>query len=1250
MQRFLSRGIIGRLIIYLALIGVLPPLLVGMVSYHVSQGIVRKEMQRHTEQLLQAQIDYLEAQVEQVEGLIGNILGVETITDIVGRRGGELDTYDQLATQARIGYLLNGYMDLRGLVSIDIFTSDDRHYHVGDTLDVHSIDEAQRDALFAAVARDPDETVWAGAETNVNGKSRVPRVIATARAINAFDGAEQGSRVAGLLLVSQDVNYLYAAFRRLEGEMPGRLLLVDGKDRIIYHRDAAMIGTPVPPLVLAALAGAHGTSRRSIDGIEMLVSEVTSPSTGWRLMSLVPLRELDARSLPIWRTTTLAITACLLVIALAAVSFSRAVVGPLRRIRQGFQELQRGGAASMRPLPVPGRDEVGDLTVWFNTFLESWGARERSEAALREAEMRFRMMHEASFTGLCVHHEGVILEANQALCREFGRDYEGLIGAQLSELLAPETPAATLDKLMHCDAHGLDVEAVRADGSRFPAELSSRAMPFRGKSAHVVDVRNIEARKRAEAELERLKNQAEVANRAKSQFLATMSHEIRTPMNAVLGLAYLLQSRPLGPVEHDMVQKIRNAGRSLLGIINDILDFSKIEAGRLEIEHEPFRLGDVLDNVATIMASTVGTKDIELIVGPVPAGAMFLKGDALRLEQILVNLVSNAIKFTEAGDVAVTIGVSDTRPGQVDLRFGVRDTGIGISAEQQEEIFSAFSQAENSTTRRFGGTGLGLTITRRIVTLMGGSVGVTSAPGVGSEFSFVVPLLLDEQGARQPSTSVGMSPGVLQDEPRVLIADDHPVALAMLAEVARSMGWSAVGTSSGDDAVTQALAAASAGRPFDVLLLDWKMPGMDGLAAAQLRAALSHRQSPAIILVTAHDKAGLPPGALAGVVDAVLSKPVTASAMRNAVDHASRKLTGQKKEDRDESIHRRHGMRLAGLSILVVDDSDINREVAHQILENEGARISLAIDGSQALATLRARPKDVHIVLMDVQMPVMDGYEATRQIRETLGLADLPVVALTAGVLTNQEAATLKAGMNGFVAKPFDVDHLVATILRLTGRRTMASPAAATQDGQAILPIDVARGLRSWRDSAAFSNYLRRFAAAHGDDGITIARLLTQGMRKDASAILHKLKGAAGSMALTAVSRSADELEQALGEGHDARAPVQLLQEALEAAGVAIAAYAGVRQEAPGQAATADKTTMIRLLDALLRALDLDNPDEAETVLDALAGNLPADRIAALRERLETFDFRGAEMIARTLVAPTLISSESLPQLEAVSP
>ena len=1233
MRRIFPGGITGRLIIYLALIGVLPPLVVGMISYGVSQSTLRNEALRHTEQLLQAQSDYLEAQLEQVQELIGNVLGVEAITEVVGERDSEPDVYSQLATQARIGYLLNAYIAVRGLVSIDIFTVDGRHYHVGDTLDVQSIDEAQRDALFAAASKKPDETLWVGAETNVNGKSRVPRVIATARAIEAFE-PDGGSRVAGLLLVSQDANYFHAAFRRLEGEMLGGLLLIDGRNRIIYHRDAALIGTKLPSSILAGLAGVQGSAQRAIDGVDMLVSEVTSPTTGWRLVSLLPLQELDARSSPIWRTTTMAILACLLVIALTTLSFSRAVVMPLRRIRQGFQELQRGGAASVQPLPIHGRDEVAELMAWFNAFLESSGARERSEQALREAETRFRMMHEASFTGLCVHHEGVVLEANQALCREFGRDYADLIGTRLCGLLAPDTPAATLTSLECRETHGLDVEAVRADGSRFPAELSSRAMPFRGLNAYVVDIRNIESRKRTEAELERLKNQAEVASRAKSQFLATMSHEIRTPMNAVLGLAFLLQNRGLSAVEHEMVRKIRNAGQLLLGIINNILDFSKIEAGRLEIACEPFRLGDVLDNVASIMAAAAGAKDIELVIGSVPAEAMFLRGDALRLEQVLVNLVGNAIKFTETGYVALTVTTSRTRPGAVDLRFGVRDTGIGITPEQQEDIFSAFSQAEGSTTRRFGGTGLGLTITRRIVTLMGGSVAVASTLGAGSEFSIDAPFLLDPEEAslRAAPTDAGAAP---PDKLRVLITEDHPVALAMLVDVARSLGWNVVGSASGDQAVERAVAAADAGAPFDALLLDWKMPGTDGLTAAgNLRAALGDRQSPAIILVTACDKADLPRSALAGVVDEVLSKPVTASAMRDAVDRTRRRLAGRREMGDDPH----QDMRLANRSILVVDDSEINREVAKQILEGEGARVFLASDGGQALSILGSSARDVHIVLMDIQMPVMDGYEATRQIREVLQLTELPVVALTADVLEGQQAATLKAGMNEFVAKPFDVDQLVSTIVRLTDR----DGPPPQPDAKANPAIDLTRGLRNWKDGVAFKRYLRRFAESHGNDAAAILHMLDLGMRAEASAALHKLKGAAGSMALTTVSRSADEAQRALAQERDMADAMSLLRGSLEAASVAIAAYAGVEDDDAQRVPAGDPATTIVLLETFLGTLAHDDLDEAEVALDGMAGSLPTDRVAALREHLGNFDFRAAEAVARA-VAGSMSPQERVP-------
>ena len=728
---------------------------------------------------------------------------------------------------------------------------------------------------------------------------------------------------------------------------------------------------------------------------------------------------------------------------------------------------------------------------------------------------------------------------------------------------------------------------------------------------------------------------AEAASAAKGQFLANMSHEIRTPMNAILGLVYLLQSRPLGAAEQDMVQKIHNAGRSLLGIINDILDVSKIDAGRLEIEHAPFQLGDVLDNVAAIMSAAIGESHVELIVDPVPAGANFLKGDALRLGQILINLVGNAIKFTTAGEVVLTVSLVAARSAEVDLRFAVRDTGIGIAAEKQEAIFTAFAQADGSTTRRFGGSGLGLTITRHIVGLMGGSINLTSVPGKGSEFSFVIPVALDERGGLLP-----FPPGTRQ---RVLIADDHPIAQATLAELARSMGWTAILASSGADAMAQVLDAADAGTPFDALFLDWKMPGMDGLtAAARLRVSLGGRQPPAIIMVTGTDREHLLRDPLAGAADAVLAKPVTASAMYNAFVQARRKISGQQ----EESTGRRVDARLAGLCILVVDDSDSNRFVVRQVLENHGARVLLAADGSEALQKLRTMPHRVHIVLMDVQMPVMDGYEATRQIRETLHLADLPVVALTAGAFKNQHAEALEAGMNGFVSKPFEVDDLIAAVLRLTGRST-ATLAPATSPAQNPSPIDLERGLSQWGDNATYRKYLVRFTATHGQDGQEIARLLIQGRRKDAASLLHKLKGAAGSMALMKVRQQAESMERALHQGKDAGANLQDLQAALEDSRSAIATYCG-NEEAPRMAAPEamqHETTVTSLLDELSQVLDRDNPDQAEPILERLSGKLLPDQLAALRGRLDAFDFRGAEFVVDALRArPNIVPQQVHPE------
>jgi CheY-like chemotaxis protein len=681
-----------------------------------------------------------------------------------------------------------------------------------------------------------------------------------------------------------------------------------------------------------------------------------------------------------------------------------------------------------------------------------------------------------------------------------------------------------------------------------------------------------------------------------------------------------------------MVSKIGNAGRSLLGIINDILDFSKIEAGRLEIENANFQLGNVLDNVATIMGAAAGDKPVEIIVGAVPPGAGFLKGDALRLEQVLINLANNAIKFTDAGEVALTVAVIGTRPGGLDLRFAVRDTGIGIPLDKQQEIFSAFSQADASTTRRFGGTGLGLAITRRIVTLMGGSIKLASVPGEGSEFSFVLPLTMGEERRRRRSST-----GV---QPRMLVADDHPVAREMIAEVASGIGWRVSMAESAKDAVTKALAAADAGTPFEVALLDWNMPATSGLAAAiNLKTDLGAQGPSSIIMAASHERDALMNDARAGLIDGFLSKPVTASALSRALDHARRKRAGAAQQVTGANQE----TRLSGISILVVDDSDINREVARQILEGEGASVGLAADGEQALEILQAAPwQDIHIVLMDVQMAGIDGYEATRRIRKIPHLIDLPVVALTAGVFKEQQDAATEASMNGFVPKPFDVDDLIATVLRLTKRQPAIPPPSINTSPPPIdLPptdpapidapaIDIERGLRNWGDSAAYDKYLRRFADTHGKDGEEIALLLAKGQPKQAAALLHRLAGAAGNMALMAVSRHSLALERTLKDGAEHASLLRDLQNALASARSFIDHHT-VPPELPQAASLRDETLTSCLLDKLLRALNRDNPDEAEPILDSLSGRVPADWLGGLREKLDDFDFRGAEAMARAL-------------------
>jgi PAS domain S-box-containing protein len=742
------------------------------------------------------------------------------------------------------------------------------------------------------------------------------------------------------------------------------------------------------------------------------------------------------------------------------------------------------------------------------------------------------------------------------------------------------------------------------------------------------------------AELEQARLEAERLSMVKTRFLANMSHEIRTPMNAVLGFCQLLQQRALDRESQALVEKIHHAGNTLLNIINDILDFSKIEAGKVDIESAPFHLPELLDNLASLMMTLARDKHLELIIKP-PPNVDGVLGDRQHLQQVLTNLLANAIKFTDQGDVELCIDLIQAGSDQERFRFRVRDTGIGIPREKQAEIFSVFSQADSSITRRFGGSGLGLAISRQLVELMGGKLELTSVEGVGSEFSFELPL--PRVVAVEPSSSQLVAL-------RLLVADDSEQALAALANIINSLGWQAETVASGEAALSQLLAQRDRAISYDAILLDWQMPDLDGLVTARrMREALARDEgragtAPIIIMVTVADREIVLARPESKYVNAVLSKPLTASALYNTLAEiiGRRPVCLQSRSPHQTSAQM---PTLHGINVLVVDDSEINLELVEIILKNQGALVSLARDGQQAIDWLNAHPDKVDIILMDVQMPVMDGYSATRILRRDPHWQTLPIVALSAGVFEEDIALARAAGMNDFVSKPFNAHHLLTIIQRLTGHPLQQFKSDEAKFSSGLTPrlpadeskseewpaiaLDEAR--QQWGNDQVYRHYLRQFVEHYADCGTHLAQLIAEGDLPEAVALVHKLKGAAGSLGLKGAAVAAQTLETALRQ-ENFRAPmIESLQSGIDQTAAAIADWTAETAASLANAAEplepANSEALVELLQQLLQALDQDNPAVAKPVLAKLQNRLPEAQLADIQAKLMMFDFRAAEVL-----------------------
>jgi PAS domain S-box-containing protein len=950
----------------------------------------------------------------------------------------------------------------------------------------------------------------------------------------------------------------------------------------------------------------------------------------------------------------------LIVLTLSIRAATRRIVGtPLGALNRSIRRMHEEGVRE--PVAVTADDELGSVIRAYNGLqaaqdeaeqalkranaeLEERVAARTAELARREAGLR-ELMESSPVPAMLVALDGEVLFGNRRFRELFHVDAEHLSAVHMERAYVDAGERARLLQRLRegGSVQDYEVRMKRPDGSQFWALMTVEPTRVAGEPRLYTSITDISDRKQAEEQMRQAKELAEEATRMKSDFLANMSHEIRTPMNAIIGMAHLALKTELTPRQRDYLSKIQVSGQHLLGVINDILDFSKIEAGRLSVERVPFELDAVLDNVAGLIAEKASAKGLELLFEVERDVPGALVGDPLRLGQVLINYANNAVKFTERGEIAIGVRMQEQTGDEVVLRLSVRDTGIGLTEEQIGRLFQSFQQADTSTTRKYGGTGLGLAICKRLAELMGGEVGVQSAPGEGSTFWFTARLA---RSHTKPRARV-LRPDL--HGRRTLVVDDNEHARAVLGDLLDAMQLSVDLADAGAAALERLAAAEAQGRPYELVLLDWQMPQMDGLEVARRIREGSLAHKPHLVMVTAFGREEVLQGAQRAGIESVLIKPVSASVL---FDEIAGVLGGVRDERREAAAAAAASdadadlARVQGARVLLVEDNELNQEVAAELLRGAGLVVDIADDGEVALARVKSAPYD--LVLMDMQMPVLDGLEATRAIRAMDGYQTLPIVAMTANAMAGDRERCLAAGMNDHVAKPIDPDQLSRALVRWIRPRpglgadaaapAASGPALAGSDASApaleIPGLDVQQGLRRVRgQQALYRSMLRKFADGQRDMPGETTRALQAGDRARAERAAHTLKGVAGNIGASALQDAAGRLEAMV---RDATAPEALAAQLdavaaqLRALIAALDARLAADSSPPARVAV-DREQLARLCDRLERLLAEDDAEAAE-LLDENAALVEAaypEHARRLRGAVDSFDFEGALALLR---------------------